>query len=137
MTRPAPTIYNLYTLMLMLVIAMAIAGCASGPGGASPLGQSPATVVYNAKSAYAITLRTAVAYESMPRCSATVKFPCSDTELVAQIRKADNTAIAALDAAEHAVRTTTVGDDIRSKAITAANAALAAFQAVATTLRSQ
>jgi hypothetical protein len=70
----------------------------------------------------------------MPRCAPAVPKPCSDPELVAQIRKADNVAAAALDAAEAAVRTPAVGTTARDRAIQAAQAALAAFSALVTSL---
>ncbi len=113
---------------LLAVAVLALAGCAS----TSTL--TPAQVVYAAKGAYATALSGAVAYESMPRCAPAVPKPCSDPELVAQIRKADNVAAAALDAAEAAVRTPAVGTTARDRAIQAAQAALAAFSALVASL---
>jgi hypothetical protein len=115
--------------MLLLVFAAAIAGCASTPGGASPPGVSAQQVVFDAKLAYGVALKVAETYESMPRCSVTVKQPCSDPAIVDQIRKAQPVARGALDAAESAARSN-LGGDVTSKAITAANTALAAFQAI-------
>ena len=113
---------------ILALAAGLLAGCAtSGPS-------TPAQTVFAAKSGYAAVLTAAVAYESLPRCSATVPQPCSSPELVAQLRKADNTANAALDAAETAVRTPSVGSDARSKAVATATTALAALQALLSTL---
>lgn len=112
-----------------LILCAALAGCAT----TAP--STPAQTVFAAKSAYAAVLTAAVSYESLPRCSATQPAPCSSPELVAQLRKADNTAAAALDAAETAVRTPLVGPTAQARAIEAATAALAALQAVVTNLQ--
>jgi hypothetical protein len=113
---------------LILGFALAVAGCASTGT------TTPAQTVFAAKSAYAGVLTAAVAYESLPRCSETRPQPCSSPALVEQLRKADNTAAAALDAAETAVRTPAVGTDATSKAIQTANLALAALQALVITV---
>lgn len=107
----------------------ALASCASTGGGTTP-----AQAVFAAKSAYAGVLTAAVVYESLPRCAASVPKPCSDPAVVAQLRKADTTASTALDAAEAAVRTPAIGADAASKAIQTANLALAALQAIVTTV---
>lgn len=114
------------TLTLALCVALA-AGCAATPGTTSP-----AQAVYAAKSAYAAALTVAVAYESQPRCSSTRPAPCSSPEIVAQLRRADDTAKLALDAAEAAVRTPAIGTDAAAKAAQAATSALQALQAVLT-----
>lgn len=113
--------------LIALALAAALASCAS-------TGTTPAQTVFAAKSAYAGVLTAAVAYESLPRCSETRPQPCSSPALVEQLRKADNTAAAALDAAETAVRTPAVGTDATSKAIQTANLALAALQALVITV---
>lgn len=113
-----------------IVLGLALAALAS----CATTTNTPAQTVFAAKSAYAAALTAAVSYESLRRCAPAVPQPCSSPELVAQIRKADTTASAALDAAETAVRTTAVTDDARSKAVQTANLALAALQALLTNL---
>lgn len=114
---------------LTLALCVALAGCAAGPGTTTP-----AQTVYAAKSAYAAALTVAVAYESQKRCAPAVPQPCSDPDVVAQLRRADKVAAASLDAAEAAVRTPVIGPDAAGKAIAAANAALTALQAIVITL---
>lgn len=126
--------FRRFPALLALAAGLALGGCASSPGGASPLGQTPAQVVFAAKSAYAVALNTAVAYRRLPQCATPVVMPCHDAAILVQIQKADNVAAGALDAAENAVRTPAVGDDARSKAITAANTALAALQSIVSTV---
>lgn len=106
-------------------LALAVTACT-----ALPTGTTPAQVVFAAKTGYAVALTGAVEYESLARCSPTVSLPCSDPDLVAQLRAADDVANKALNAAEKAVRTPAIGTDAASKAAAAAQAALAAFEAL-------
>lgn len=116
--------------LLSLALAVSLAGCASLPGGGSTPGQSPQQVVFAAKTAYAVALVAATEYKQLPACNTPVVLPCHDRDLLAQIQKADNVTSASLDAAESAVRTAAVSADAKSKAITVANTALAALQAL-------
>jgi hypothetical protein len=116
------------SLTILTLAAALAAGCASTSS------TTPAQVVFATKGAYATALTAAVAYESLRRCAPAVPKPCSDPDLVAQIRKADNVAAAALEAAEAAVRTPAIGTTARDRAIQAAQAALAAFSALVTSL---
>lgn len=119
------------SLILSCSLALALAGCAATSTGSTT---TPAQTVFAAKSAYAGALAAAVAYESLPRCAAAVPQPCSSPELVAQLRKADNVAAAALDAAEAAVRMPAIGTDAAGKAVSTATSALAALQALVVTM---
>lgn len=113
---------------VILAAVVALAGCASTAS------STPAQTVFAAKSAYATALTAAVAYESLPRCAPAPRQPCSDAAVVAQLRKADNVAAAALDAAQAAVRTPVIGTDATSKAVQAASSALAALTSLVTSL---
>jgi len=114
-------------ILASALLAFALVGCASAP-------QNPQQAVYQSKSAYQVALTGAVTYKRLAPCSAIVKQPCSDAKVVDQLRKADNTAIAALDAAETAVRTPGFGADIQKSALVAAQAALSAFTAIVANL---
>lgn len=116
---------------IILALAFALGACAGAPGTS---GSTPAQTVFAAKSAYATVLTAAVAYESLKRCAPGVPQPCSSPEIVAQLRKADDTAKLALDTAEAAVRTPAIGTDATSKAVQTATTALAALQALVITL---
>ena len=91
--------------------------------------QTPQQAVFEVKNAYAAALTVAVAYKRLPDC-AQKALPCSDKVVVMQLQKADNVASAALDAAEHAVRTPGFGANLVQSALTAAKAALGAFVSV-------
>ena len=111
--------------------AALLAGCASttstGSAGAVPpplpaLSSPDAQrAVFAAKSSYATALTAAVAYRRLPACTSTQRAPCSDAGVVAQLQRADTVAAMAMDAAEAAVRTPTVGAGPRDSAIQAAN----------------
>lgn len=115
---------------LVLVAALAIAGCATTPGGTADANVQAQQTVFAAKASYAVALATATAYESMPRCATTQPQPCSNTAVVEQLRKAQPVARGALDAAESAVRNPSFGKDAIATAVAAANAALAAFVSI-------
>lgn len=129
-------------LFVSILFALLLAGCLSGCGAltnvTSPLigvtgavtGPAAQRTVYAVNAAYIAALEVAVSYESKPRCSATVTTACSDTAIVTQMRKANATAKAAIDAAETAVRTPSLGDGIIAQAMQAAQIALAAFSAL-------
>lgn len=126
---------------LILAAAFAIAGCAATTSGTSPPGTTTTVAgataertVFAAKSAYAVALTAAVAYKRLPVCAATPTLPCSSPVIVAQLQKADNVAAGALDAAEAAVRTPSIGTTARDTAVGAATAALAALNALVATL---
>jgi len=114
--------------LLAIALLALLAGCATP--------QSPSESVFQAKTAHAVALRSAVAYRELPPCAKAPQ-PCRDPAIVAQLQKADKVADAALDSAENAVRTPGFGQAVISSAITAAQAALAAFVSITDTLRSR
>jgi len=105
---------------IALFVVAALTACATP--------QSPQEIVFQARSAQNVALRAAVEYKRLPPCAVSVRPPCSDKAIVAQIQKADITADTALAAAEAAVRTPGFGENIITSALVAAQAALAAFQ---------
>lgn len=89
------------------------------------------TSVFNLRAGYvAGPLTLATAYESLPRCSATVSKACSDPKVVEELRKADDAAKAALDNAEFFARNH--GDVDAKDAIDAARSAIAAMSKIIT-----
>ncbi len=112
---------------LALALLIALAGCASAP-------QSPEQVVFQARTAQNVALRAAVAYRELKPCLPVKVQPCSEKAVVTQLQLADRVSDQALGAAETAVRTPGFGASIVSSAVTAATAALAAFQSIVATL---
>lgn len=87
--------------------------------------------VFALKSAYAVTLTAAVTYTDRPRCGRpTSPVLCSEPSVVAQLRKADNAAFVAIDAAETAVRSLSANPTVVEAAVKGASGALDAFKAV-------
>lgn len=93
--------------------ASALAGCAAMLAAllmlgacASPVAETPAQRVYALQADYNAALAAAVAYESQPRCEQgeTSLDACSEADVVAALRRADNHAFDALQAAQAAVR---------------------------------
>ncbi len=111
--------------MRYLIILLALAGCATP--------ETPQQAVFAAKSGYATALTAAVAYKALSDCSRAPP-PCSDYAVIVQLRKADDVAAAALDAAESAVRTPGFGESVIASAVGSAKAALAAFLSITSTL---
>lgn len=60
--------------------------------------------VYTAEAGFEAALKVAVAYENLPTCSATQKFPCSDPVAITKITASARAARASLSTAEAAVR---------------------------------
>ena len=116
-------------LIFAALLALALAGCATGG--------SPQEVVFQARGAQNVALRAAVEYKRLAPCATPAKQPCSDKAVVAQLQKADEVADRALAAAESAVRTPGFGDNVIQSAVTAAQAALGAFQSIVSTFWSK
>lgn len=89
--------------------------------------QTPEQAVFAATSAYNGALGAAVTYESLPRCSDTVPLPCSETDVVDAIRKADSAAWAALELAQNTVRNPNISAAIKDLSLENALNAVAAF----------
>jgi hypothetical protein len=111
---------------IIFILALALPACAGV--------QSPQETVFATRSAQNVALRAAVEYKHLSPCATPAKQPCSDPAIVAQLQKADTVSDQALGAAETAVRTPGFGTEIISSAVTAAKAALAAFQAIITVI---
>jgi hypothetical protein len=116
--------------LLAAFLAASLVGCA----GVSP--ETPQQAVFSVKSGYATALTAAVAYKRLPACAEPKRLPCADGKVLEQIRKADNVAAGALDAAETAVRTPGFGKDAVSSALAAARAALGALVSITATIGS-
>ena len=101
-----------------LVLTVLLSACANT--------DSAEKTVFQIRAAYdAGPLVLATNYESLPRCSSVESKICSDSEVVEELRKADLSALAALDAAESFVRNHPDLD--ASDAIKAANLAVSVF----------
>lgn len=111
---------------LLVIATLFLASCA--------VPKSPAEVVFQAKVAHAVALRTAVAYRELPKCNPAPQ-PCHEPAVVTQLQKSDKVADAALDAAENAVRTPGFGENVVNSAVKAAQEALNAFISIVNTLR--
>lgn len=95
---------------------------------------TPARQVYNAHVIYSGALAAAVAYESIPRCTAEQDAktdPCSSPEVVARLRQADRVAKPLLDQAQQLVRGGLTGGALKDAAAVAL-AAVKAFQVIVT-----
>lgn len=114
------------SILAVLILSVGLAACA-GIGGAP---ETPAQRVFAAKTDYGAVRALALNYESLPRCSETQSDPCSETDIVAEIRSADLVALEALDRAEAIVRNPESTADAAATAATAARAAVDVFEAV-------
>ena len=99
---------------------VALAGCSVAPKDAPQ-------AAYEGTAAFATTLKAANTYAAMPRCSLTVKPPCSSQVAVNKIVVAANRADAAVTAAQHIAADTTSTKSDWEKAVAAANEAVAAL----------
>jgi divalent metal cation (Fe/Co/Zn/Cd) transporter len=102
-------------LILVAGAALGLSACATtgSPTVAAQRG------VYNAESDFAAALPVAVAYENLPACSATQKFPCSDPSAVVKITAAAKAARASLSTAEAAVRSNSNSSALTTAALQA------------------
>ena len=115
----------------LLTVSLLVACAPSGaPSASAP---SPASQVYAAKLSYEAALIVAVKYNQLPRCTALDQaIVCSKASIVAELRKANTAAIAALDAAETIVR---APGGASADAGTAIRTALSTVQALQTVLK--
>jgi hypothetical protein len=96
--------------------------------------QNSEQAVFQMRGAQNVALRTAVAYKELKPCAEPKAQPCSEKRVVTQLQLADTVSDKAIGAAENAVRTPGFGQNIIDSAVTAAEAALAAFQSIIATL---
>ncbi len=115
--------------LLVLGATLFLAACAS-----TIPGQSPAVRVLAAQADYNVILAAAVAYTDLPRCEApAAPVACSKSAVVAEIRKADVAADAALKAAQGIVRTPGVSEGAASPYIVTMLHAIAGLRTVLVT----
>jgi hypothetical protein len=130
--RTAIAAYASFLAVLVLFAIMAaLSGCAGGFSSAPSAGSQQ--MVYSAESDFSAALRAAVAYEALPTCSATQKFPCADPAMVVKITAAAKAARASLSTAEAAVRSSTNASALTTAAIQA-ESDVAVFKALASAL---
>ncbi len=115
--------------MLLATIVIVLAGYATS--------HNPEQAVFQMRTDQNVGLRAAVEYKRLKPCATPAVQPCSDKAIVGQLQKADEVSDKALGAAESAVRTPGFGQSIVDSAVTAAQAALAAFQSIVATLRKE
>lgn len=112
--------------VLALPLMLMLAGCPSMQA------ETPAQHVFALQSEYNGLLAVALAYESQARCSDVQPQPCSDADVVAEIRKADNDAWAAILSAQEYVRAGHQDDPMISQAAEAAAKAVGLFTTILT-----
>jgi hypothetical protein len=133
--RAAIAAWGAFVLIVFaMCAAIALSGCAGGFSAAPSAGSQQ--MVYSAESDFAAALRVAVAYEALPTCSATQKFPCSDPSAVTKLTAAARAARASLTTAEAAVRSSTNAAALTTAAIQA-QSDVAAFKALAASFGSK
>lgn len=115
-------------LILVAGAALALSACAAGLSGSPSV--SAQRTVYAAESDFSAALSIAVAYEGLPACSATQKFPCSDPATVSRVTAAARAARASLSTAETAVRSNSNAAALTTAALQA-QSDVSAFAALA------
>lgn len=112
-------------IALSMLLAFALAACASNSG------PSAASSVYAATNAYAGAQTIAIQYVSLPRCGAPMSPPiCSQQSVVNSIRVANNDASIALAAAQKTVLDPNASSSVTSAAVIAATNAVQALQQI-------
>lgn len=108
---------------IIVLLALALGACSTGP--------SPQASVYATKSAYAVALTGAVAYNRLTPCGLPASPPlCRDAAVVTQLRKASDATDAAIDSAETVVRDPKSSADLKAAAELAASEALKALNKI-------
>ena len=118
-----------------IALPFALVGCAGdqSKGPTYPVvGTVDQTVMeqtaFAARSAYRETLRWAVEYSDLPRCSATRPMPCSSQSVVNELRKLDNTAFTATKGAVDLARSPTKTSLALTNAVTDALKTVSVFR---------
>lgn len=113
------------------IVGVLALACAMVALGACTVPQTARQGIYAAGSAYAVALKGAIAYASLPRCGQPASPPaCSDQHLVTEINDAAQRAKPVVDAALDTAASTTATQPMLQQASTAAGNAVAAFRAV-------
>lgn len=98
--------------------------------------KTPSQAVYLAEGDFAAAVRIELAYDSLPRCTTPKATKiCSDITIMRKVRKADDVAWAALQAAQAAVQTPGFGDNNIATAVASATALTTAFINITDTLK--
>lgn len=124
-----------YHLAFLGILALVCAGC-SGCSTSFVTPKTPAQIVFDSKTSYAVALVVAVKYKQLPSCVIANHPPiCSDPAMVKQVLDADNIAAPILNAAELAVRTPGFGNDTLQTITTGAQAAVSVFKSLTDNLK--
>lgn len=106
-------------------LALALAACGTVKNPLQP------SMVYNLENAYGIVQSSAVAYDKLPRCSATQTILCSKAAVVVSLAKYDGEARTALSALEAFVRNPANYPGLSySQLLSTAQTAISTFQAI-------
>ncbi len=118
--------------IVAIALFLALGACQLAGGTTTTLdGAGAQKAVYAAKASYAAALTVAVAYNELPRCNKpAAPIVCSDVNAVAQLRKADQAASAALDSAETGVRQLGSSPTVLTAAVIAAQRAVEAYGSI-------
>lgn len=112
---------------LLCMVALALVACTAP--------KSPAQAVFQLKGDYAAALSIETAYDKLPTCGTDFSgYVCKDLKLAKTVRQIDDSAYAALGAAESAVRTPGFGEERVTTAVATATNAIAAFVSITSTL---
>ncbi len=115
---------------LFLIIPLILMACTTP--------QTPAQTIYLVESDYAAALKVELAYSDLPRCDQpTSPVLCSKVSVIKIVQKADNTAWAAIQEAQTAVRTPGYGENKMTTAISSAKALVKSFVSITSTLRTK
>lgn len=117
---------------LMLALVLALGACETVKVATQPVDMtSIAKGAYEAKLGYQALLVVAVAYAKQPRCGQpTSPKLCSDVEVLRALRKASDTADAATQAAENAVRNLGDQPTVAAAAVKAAQETVGAMKKI-------
>jgi len=110
------------TRIIAILCLLLVGACQTPP--------RPTNDVLASMTAYQAALTIAVAYNNLPRCAQDGPPVCSDVAVVAQLRKADDAAIAVLAAAQKVALTPGVTDSAVQAALAAATQGVTAFQTI-------
>ena len=105
---------------IIFAAALLLSACSLAP-------QTAPQAAYEGSASFVVALKGANAYASMPRCSVTVKAPCSDQATVNRIVDKANTAQIAVLASQNIAKDTASADTDIEKANAAMRDAVAAL----------